>query len=136
MRALPSELKPLLPEQYKTFQTFTRSWLSQLYFDDPRLHYEFAYVGQRGFEIGLHFESKNKPLNQQLLAANIYYMVDLKVTLGEDWVAEDWDKGWTKVYTLIPKIKFSEALLTSAATQLAAAICHLEPLRRDVLRTL
>ncbi len=110
----------------------------QLYFDDPRLHYEVWNLGSRGpfpggsMEVGLHFESKDKALNQRLLQANIRHMIELKVTLGESWIAEDWDKGWTKVYTLIPKPKFSEADLNNVSAQLAEAIVFLEPIRREV----
>lgn len=69
--------------------------MCQLYYTDPRLHYEVWNLGERRnrLEIGLHFESRDRALNAALLRGFSARMVAVKAALGPQWEAEHWDKA-------------------------------------------
>lgn len=77
-------------------------WLLQAYDQDRRVHYEVQRIPHRGdFEVGLHFESRNKGLNSHMLKQFLRRMFEIHAELGESVVAEQWDKGWTKLYEVV-----------------------------------
>jgi hypothetical protein len=130
MRLLPGVVRPHLPPALRRFRTSTRGWLCQLYYRDPRLHYEVWNMGERRglLELGLHFESRDRDANLALLAGFSRRMVEVKATLGPQWEAEPWDRGWTKIYETLPYEPFSDALLDRVARRLAVAITVLQPI--------
>jgi hypothetical protein len=134
MAALPAAVRAELPAPLQKFRSMHRSWLCQLYYTDPRLHYEVWNMGERRnkLELGLHFESREAQENQRLLQGFSGRMVEIKAALGEQWEAERWDKGWAKVYETIPYEPFSDTLLKRVAARLAKAMCVLEPIWHDV----
>lgn len=134
MQALPGAVRPLVPPELRRFKSAVRGWLCQLYYADPRLHYEVWNMGERRglIEIGLHFESRDADENRELLMAFSRRMVEVKATLGEQWEAEMWDKGWTKVYETVPYAPFTEELLAAIATRLARAMTVLQPIWDEV----
>ena len=134
MRLLPGATRPHLPAEWRKFRTSTRGWLCQLYYRDPRLHYEVWNMGERRgiLELGLHFESRDRELNARLLQGFSRCMVEVKATLGPQWEAEPWDKGWTKVYETLPYEPFSEEMLERVARRLARAIAVLTPILDEV----
>jgi hypothetical protein len=130
MRQLPGATRAQLPPHLRQFRAFTRSWLCQLYYRDARLHYEVWNMGERRgvLELGLHFESRDRDTNARLLEGFSRRMVEVKATLGSQWEAEPWDKGWTKVYETLPYEPFSDELLAAVAKRLARAISVLQPI--------
>ncbi len=130
MQALPGAVRPLVPPELRRFKSSVRGWLCQLHYTDPRLHYEVWNMGERRglIEIGLHFESRNAAENRDLLMGFSRRMVEVKAELGEQWEAEMWDKGWTKVYETVPYASFTEELLAAIAARLARAIIVLQPI--------
>jgi hypothetical protein len=130
MQALPNAVRNQLPPSLRKFKSSVRGWLCQLYYSDPRLHYEVWNLGERRglIEIGLHFESRDRDRNVALLREFSRRMVLVKATLGPQWEAEPWDKGWTKVYETVPYEPFSDELLKSISTRLAHAILVLQPI--------
>ena len=79
-------------------------------------------------ELGLHFESRDRDRNAALLAGFSRQLVEIKATLGPQWEAEAWDKGWSKVYETIPYEPFSDETLQVVAARLARAITVLQPI--------
>ena len=130
MHALPAAVRERLPPPLQKFRATPRGWLCQLYYRDPRLHFEVWNLGERRglLEIGLHFESKDHVVNERLLRGFFRHMVEVKATLGPQWEAEYWDKGWTKVYETLPYEPFSTELLASVAQRLARAMTVLQPI--------
>ena len=130
MTALPAATREHLPAKLQQFKSAHRSWLCQLYYRDPSLHYEVWNMGQmRGkLELGLHFESRDREKNAALLAGFSRQLVEIKATLGPQWEAEAWDKGWSKVYEVLPYEPFSDEILQSVAARLASAIVVLQPI--------
>jgi hypothetical protein len=136
MQALPAAVREQLPQPLRKFRTSGRPWLCQLYYADPGLHYEVANLGERRglLEIGLHFESRNSAVNCALLASFLSHMVEIKATLGPQWEAEQWDKGWTKVYETVPYEPFTAQLLGTVSGRLARAMIVLTPMLNDLSR--
>jgi hypothetical protein len=130
MQALPGATKMRLPAGWRSYKTAHRSWLCQFYYRDPNLHYEVWNLGQmRGkLELGLHFESRDHDVNSALLQGFSRRMVEVKATLGPQWEAEQWDRGWTKVYETVPYEPFSDETLAAIAARLAGAMGVLQPI--------
>jgi hypothetical protein len=130
LRALPPATRAKLPKKLQGFKVATRSWLVQLYYADPVVHYEVVTLGlKRGqLEIGLHFESRNAAANEQLLAGFARHLFEIKAELGEGFEAEMWDRGWTKVYETFPMETFDEAYIDRVATRLAQVIVFMQPI--------
>ena len=136
MRALPDATRPLLPPELRRFKILTRSWLCQLYYHDPQLHYEVWNQGERRgrLEIGLHFESRNPEENARLLKAFTRLLIEIKATLGMQWETEQWTKSWTKVYEVAPYEPFTDDYLAAIAARLARAIAGLHPMFEEIRR--
>jgi len=134
MLALPAATRRQVPPELNRFKVATRSWLCQLYYRDPRLHYEVWNLGERRglLEIGLHFESRDRAENEALLRHFDQHMVEVKAALGPQWEAEQWDKGWTKVYETVPYESFSDELLETVSKRLARAMRVLQPIWEEV----
>ena len=130
MHTLPAATREYLPIPLRRFKSFSRGWLCQLYYREAQLHYEVWNLGERRgqLEIGLHFESKNRAANLALLNGFDRHMVEVKATLGPQWEAEMWDRGWTKVYETVPYVPFSTEVLADVAQRLARAITILQPI--------
>jgi hypothetical protein len=128
--ALPEATRPLLPKRLQNFRVSRRSWLVQLYYAHPLLHYEVWNLGERRgkLEIGLHFESRNPDENERLLRRFQAHLFEIKTELGESVEAEAWDKGWTKVYEVIPLKSFTPEYLDQVAARLAQMIAVMQPL--------
>ena len=134
MRALPDAIRPKLPKPLRLFETASRAWLVQLYYDSPTIHYEAWNLGERRgrLEIGLHFEAREADLNARLLDGMLAHLFEIKAKLGPSFEAEPWDKGWTKAYETIPLEKFSAEYLERVAARVAQIIGVLEPIRRGM----
>ena len=132
---IPPALQPLLPRELRRFRSVQRfSWLVQVYYDDPSLHYEVWHLGRRRekLEIGLHFESRERAANERMLAGFSRHMLEIKQQLGEQFEAEPWDRGWTKVYETWPLQPFDQDYLNSVAHRLADVIEVLHPIYQHV----
>jgi hypothetical protein len=130
LRAIPPATQAKLPKSLQGFQVARRSWLVQLYYGDPLVHYEVVTLGaKRGeLEIGLHFERRNSAANEQLLNGFMQHLFEIKAELGDSFEAEMWDKGWTKVYETIPMETFDDAYVDRVAGRLAQVITVLQPI--------
>src|SRR5258708_12026125 len=103
VKRVPQVAKDQLPRELRSFKVFLMPWLSQVYYDDKRLHYELVKLpsryGDNRLEIGLHFESYDRTLNDTLLAGFGRHLFEGRDALGDDWYAEPWGRGWTTIYT-------------------------------------
>ncbi len=136
LRAIPPATRAKLPKPLQNFKVATRSWLMQIYYDDPLVHYEVVTLGvkRRELEIGLHFESRNAATNEQLLNGFMQHLFEIKAELGAGFEAEMWDRGWTKVYETFPMETFNEAYIDRVAARLAQVIVVLQPLLDEVMK--
>jgi hypothetical protein len=110
-------------------------WIIQFYDDDKRLHYELSRITRlKSIEIGLHFESRDKQLNQFLLTGFQRHLFEIRDQLGDGVEVEAWDRGWSKVYELLPEQELTEDFQRFSAERLAQTIevCH--PILNDLRR--
>ena len=135
LRAIPPATQAKLPPRLQNFKVARRSWLVQLYYGDPLLHFEVSTLGvkRRQLEIGLHFESRNAATNARLLDGFMQHLFEIKTELGNGFEAEMWDKGWTKVYETIPMETFDEAYVDRVAGRLAQVITVLHPILEHLI---
>jgi hypothetical protein len=136
MRAIPPAAQAKLPPALQDFKVARRSWLVQLYYADPHVHYEVVTLGikRAELEIGLHFESRNSAANARWLNGFMQHLFEIKVELGDRIEAEMWDRGWTKVYETIPMETFNAAYVDRVAARLAQVIVVLQPILDEVLQ--
>lgn len=137
VKMVPKATKEHLKGDLKQFRVLTMPWLCQLYYDDKLIHYEVVKLpprfGDNRLEIGLHFESRDRDHNTALLEGFERYMLEVRDVLGDEWWAEPWDRGWTKIYTTHSFQTMDEDLLDEVARQLATAITVLQPIYHLVL---
>jgi hypothetical protein len=130
LKTLPDALIPRLPPPLKGIKVNQPwNWLVQFHYGEPTLHYEVARVVYRsGYEIGLHFESKDHNLNRFLLDGFGRHLFEIKDTLGERVEAEMWDRGWTKIYDMYPDEPLTTEYQAAVAQRLADMITCLQPI--------
>ena len=129
MKAIPDAVRPHLPPVLRDFQWQARSWLVQIHFGHPRLHYEVWLLSRRNqLELGLHFEHRTRSVNARLLDHFDAHAVAIKAELGNGVEVEPWDKGWAKVYETLPLEPFEPAYVKRVALRLAQIIAYLQPI--------
>jgi hypothetical protein len=134
MQGLPDALRLHLPEPLSHFKWRARSWLTQVYYDEPDFHFEvWALPGNTRLELGLHFESRNRLHNSHLLRAMGERLVEIKARLGPQVEVEAWDKGWSKVYETVPRAAFTPDYMASVAARLAELMTVLQPMLEEAL---
>jgi len=138
MATMPDVVIPHLPDQLQGIQVRRPwRWLVQFHFGEPRLHYELSRAPRRkGWELGFHCEAKDKNLNRYLLTGFRRHLFEIKETLGDSMEAEMWDKGWTKIYEVVPEAPLTPTYQAEIGQRLAEIIICLHPifveLRNDV----
>jgi hypothetical protein len=138
MQGLKEPIKHYLPPEYQQYRLGETRWLFQIYFgDERRIHYEVSrvYAKQgRMLEIGLHFESRNRKLNHALLRSFQQHLVEVWEKLGDQVIAEQWDRGWTKVYEAYPDMELTDETLDFAAQRLARFVTVMQPIYLHIRR--
>ena len=87
---------------------------------------------REAWEIGFHFESGDKQLNRFLLQGFRRHLLEIKDTLGESFEAEMWDKGWTKVYEVVPAEAYTNDHQAKIGKRMAEVITCLHPIFVDL----
>lgn len=130
-RQVIDEAERRAPKRLGPYRRSLRWSLGQLWTGNRDLHYEVWHRARLGVvEVGLHFEAD--PLtNARLLGAFRSREDELRASLGEEPLLEEWDKGWTRIYESHP---LREAdLVQRWAERLADYIRVLEPILREEL---
>lgn len=130
LRTLPECVWSHLPPAWPRLQV-RQPWQQIIQFYDaaPTLHYEVAGAWQHpGLELGLHFEARDSAVNARLLTTVQRHLVEIKHLLGPHIEAEPWDRGWTKVYEVIPLEAYTPTTQMAVGARLAAWIQCLHPL--------
>jgi hypothetical protein len=140
LKTLPQHVLPHLPGSLQGIQSRQPwRWLVQFHYGEPWLHYEVSRPrGVEGLELGFHCESRDKELNRYLLLGFRRHLFEIKSELGESIEAEMWDRGWTKIYEVLPSAELTEEYQEEVGRRLAEIIICLHPiyvqLRNDVAR--
>ena len=140
LKTLPENVLSQLPDPLQGIQVRQPwRWLVQFHYGEPRLHYEISRPQSRkGLELGFHCETRDKDMNRYLLRGFRQNLFEIKDQLGESVEAEMWDKGWTKVYEVLPEAELTAEYQATVGARLAKIIVCLHPiyvqLRNDVAR--
>ena len=136
LQTLPTLVLARLPKTLQLNVQQPYRWLVQFYDQDKRVHYEVQrIIRRRDFELALHFESRNKQLNQHLLQGFSQRLIAIHAELGESISAEPWDRGWAKIYDIFPESTLTEAYQVQMAERLAAMIRCFHPILLDLYDT-
>jgi hypothetical protein len=131
-RDLPSELRRRLPSALHGFTYKPRGSLAQVYFRDPRVHYEAWFHWRTGrLELGLHFE-RDERTNDRLFQSFDRYILQLKDELGQSIDLERWDKGWARLYETWPCEKVDDPFRARMSDRFARIIVSSEPILDEV----
>jgi hypothetical protein len=136
MKGLQPLVGDFLDDAYQDYKIGETRWFFQVYFGrERRIHYEvarpYAEAGRR-LEIGLHIETRNKGLNRALLEGFARYLLELRDKLDSNVVAEQWDRGWSKVYETYPGEALTEDAQRFAAERLATFIHTIHPIYKHL----
>ena len=133
MRTIPQALRSKLPSPLRDFRWQARSYLVQIYYDQPAVHFEVWSIRRLSrLEIGLHFESEDRNLNEALFRHLDQYIIEIKAQLGEKVELERWDRGWARLYESIPLPSFSQRFAEEVASRLAQMIIVLYPYLEEI----
>ena len=131
LQTLPNAVITQLPAPLQTSIQVRQPWrwLVQFHFGEPRLHYEVSKAARRnGWELGFHCEAGDKQLNRFLLDGFRRHLFEIKDTLGETIEAEMWDRGWTKIYEVVPERPLSTPYQIELGQRLADIITCIHPI--------
>jgi hypothetical protein len=78
-------------------------------------------------EVGLHFEADART-NQRLLEHFEEHLIVAKAEVSERVEAEPWDRGWARVYEMLPLEPLDDGYVDLVADRLARLIGALQPL--------
>lgn len=123
------ETRSQLPSSLRTFHTWKRYTLVQLYYSKRSVHYEVWVRGSgvHSLEIGLHCEA-DAATNTRILACLYDHLFEIQDTLGGHIEAEQWTKNWTRLHELLPYDKLDPATARESGKRLAALITVTQPL--------
>ena len=126
--ALPLALLPRLPVELRGFDLRRGPGrLLKLDYGRADTHYEaWHHSGAGRLEIGLHFEGSAER-NRTAFDFFRARMVEVKAGLPRAEL-EPWDRGWSRLYEMLPAPLLDEQVLGQAGERLAAYINTLQPL--------
>ncbi len=134
MKDLPDKVRALLPPFLQNLNWRVRSYLVQIYYADPTVHYEVWSIRKRDvMEVGLHMESRDRQLNDFLFRTLDEHIFEIRAQVDESLELERWDKGWAKLYRTTPLPPFNQQTLNDTAAATAKLIRTIEPIVRESL---
>ena len=131
LRGLLDATRARLPAELQPFRARQQPALVKAFYGDPAIHFEVWLHRARGrVEVGLHFETRDAARNARMLEYVADELVFLKAALGEGLEAEPWDKGWTRLYQVLPLEPLLSDFRARLAEHFARFIETLEPVRQ------
>ena len=132
LETLPELVRAQLPPELSEFKVHPRvTSLTKFYYNRATVHYEVAVQKrQQTVEVGLHFEGdpENNFRHLELLQS---LSTDIRSSLGEDIEIEEWVRGWTRAYGLLPLEPLTDDFLVEVSFRMSGMIRTLEPLLRS-----
>jgi len=128
LQGIAEHTRRALPVDYRDFKSRRRSSLIQIWYSQPKIHYEVWVQGRRNrIEVGLHLEAK-KTLNDRVLQHLAERFVAIQAQLGPAVELEQWTQSWGRVHRFVPYDRLDESLCRAVAEELVRMIVALEPL--------
>ena len=122
-------LSPQLPKPLREHEWRVRWSLLQVYFEQPRVHYE-VWVQRKAarIEVGLHFEEEREE-SYRWAEALAPRALEIQAQLGPGVELEEWTKSWTRLHETLPlRGDLTEELAAELAQRLVRFIEVLEPI--------
>ena len=116
-----------LPVHLRGFEARNRGSIVQLWYGpSSRVHYEVGFHRRvERVEVGLHFEADPRS-NARLLELFESDLIVAKA-VSERFEAEPWDRGWARVYEMLPIEPLDDSYVRQVADRLAGLIEALQP---------
>ena len=132
LETLPELVRAQLPPELSEFQVHPRvTSLTKFYYGRVSVHYEVAIQKRHQMvEVGLHFEGDPETNFRQLELLQSL-STDIRSSLGEDVAIEEWVRGWTRAYELLPLEPLTDDFLVEVSFKLSGMIRALEPMLRS-----
>jgi hypothetical protein len=131
LRRLVEATRHRLPPEWQDFHHRIRFSLAQLYYTDPRIHFEVWVQGKKNrVEIGLHLEA-DKVTNDRLLSHLASRFIEIQAELGPQIELEQWTRTWGRVHQTVPYTRLDEELVQAVADRLAPMIVLLAPMLEE-----
>lgn len=123
--ALPQRL----PEPLRDHEWRLRWSMLQIYFDNPKIHYEVWVQRKAGrIEVGLHFECEREE-SYRWAEALASHALEIQAELGPDVELEEWTRSWTRLHETRPlKGDLTREMAEEIAARIARLIEVLEPI--------
>ena len=124
---VPERARLLLPTHLRDFEARNRWSIVQLWYPpSSRVHYEVGFHRRvERVEVALHFEADPRS-NARLLELFEQDLIVAKL-VSERFEAEPWDRGWARVYEMLPLEPLDESYASQVADRLAGLIAALQP---------
>ena len=132
LETLPDLVRAQLPPELGEFQVHPRvTRLTKFYYGRATIHYEVAVQKrQQTVEVGLHFEGEPES-NFRHLELLQSLAADIRSSLGDGIEIEEWVRGWTREYELLPLEPLTDDFLVEVSFKVSGMIRALEPLLRS-----
>ncbi|PKB72729.1 MAG: hypothetical protein BZY75_05500 [SAR202 cluster bacterium Io17-Chloro-G7] len=132
LETLPELVRAQVPPELSEFKVHPRvTSLTKFYYSRATVHYEIAVQKRnKTVEVGLHFEGEPET-NFRHLELLQSLSGDIRCALGGDVAIEEWVRGWTRAYQLIPLEPLTDDFLVEVSFKVSGMIRALEPLLRS-----
>jgi hypothetical protein len=132
LETLPELVRAQVPPELSEFKVHPRvTSLTKFYYSRATVHYEIAVQKRhKTVEVGLHFEGEPEA-NFRHLELLQSVSGDIRSALGGDIAIEEWVRGWTRAYELIPLEPLTDDFLVEVSFKVSGMIRALEPLLRS-----
>ena len=132
LNQVPELARMQVPPELRDFE-IVGPWgpLVKLHFGDPTVHYEVWLSRRDGeLEVGLHFEGAAEDNARHLdhIKSNLS---EITGELGNEVVAEEWTRHWTRLHEIMPIGELDEELLMEVSSRLAQYVRVLQPLLNE-----
>jgi hypothetical protein len=136
LNQVPERARLLLPAHLRGFEARNRWSIVQLWYgQSSRVHYEVGFHRRvERVEVGLHFEADPRS-NARLLELFERDLIVAKL-VSERFEAEPWDRGWARVYEMLPIEPLEDRYVRRVADRLAGLIAALQPALEHALAEL
>ena len=132
LETLPELVRQQLPPELSDFQVHPRVYsLTKFHYGRASVHYETAIQKRQStVEVALHFEG-DPETNFRYLEFLESQSKKIRSSLGDKVEIEEWVRGWTRAYELIPLEPLTDDFLVEVSFKLSGMIRALEPILRS-----
>ena len=133
LRQLATAVRPHLPPEAAPLHIDPRGHLLKLWYGpDSAVHFE-VWVHERTLqlELGLHCEAdpaRNARIGRQLG----FYLLEIKLALGNEVELEEWDHGWVRLYETHPLYPLDEPRLAEFAARFGLFVTTIQPIYAEI----